>query len=178
MNKTVSALLGAALLATGAFAASNDQSANSARVDVQFDHPENFTDLKDAYMPSDKGQQAYMEMFRDYIQERAARRLPEGQKLTITFTDIDMAGDFEPWRGPSAQDVRIVKSIYVPRLKFNYRITDAGGGVVKDGSANLTDLSFQQNLSNAIDTSDPLRYEKRLLDDWMRSELPAPSKKK
>ena len=41
--------------------------------------------------------------------------VPEGDKLTITFTDIDLAGDFEPWRGPQWDEVRIVKAIYPPR---------------------------------------------------------------
>lgn len=176
MKTKISALFGVALFAAALGHAADNRAGND-RVDVQFDHPEKFTDLKDSYMPTDKGQQAYMDMLREFIQRRASKQLPEGQSLSITFTDIDMAGDFEPWRGPSASDVRIVKAIYIPRLKFNYRVTDASGAVVKEGTANLTDLNFQNDLATTIDTSDPLRYEKRLLDDWIRGELPRASKK-
>lgn len=176
MKTRLALLLGAALTATAMTYAADSKYAD--RVEVNYDHPENFTDLKDAYMPTDKGQQAYMEEIREYVQKTAGRRLPDGQKLSITFTDIDMAGDFEPWRGPSATDVRIVKAIYVPRMKFTYRVTDANGGVVKDGSANITDLNFQMNSATMLDTSDPLRYEKRLLDDWIRNELGPVVKKK
>lgn len=175
--KTTLSLFGAALLATAAVGYSADMRSDNSRVEVLFDHPENFTDLKDSYMPTDKGRDSYMEMLKDYIQQTAGRRLPEGQKLSITFTDIDMAGDFEPWRGPSASDVRIVKGIYIPRLKFTYQITDATGAVVKEGKAEQSDLNFQMNLSTSLDTSDPLRYEKRLIDDWIRSELPRAKKK-
>ena len=179
MKTRLSVLFGAALsLAPLGYAANSNSTDNAARVEVLFDQPENFTDLKDSSMATEKGQQGYMDSFREYLQENAVRRLPEGQKLSITFTDIDMAGDFEPWRGPSAQDVRIVKAIYIPRLKFNYSITDAQGVVVKEGKANLADLNFQMNLATSISNSDSLRYEKHMLDDWMRSELGPKAKKK
>lgn len=176
MKIQTSALFSAALL-TASLGYAAENRAGSDRVDVQFDKPENFTDLKDRYMATDKGQQAYMDMLREYIQQRASRQLPEGQKLSVTFTDVDMAGDFEPWRGPSATDVRIVKDIYIPRLKFTYRLTDAAGAVIKEDKANLSDLNFQNSLTTTINTSDPLRYEKRLLDDWIRSALPRAPKK-
>lgn len=179
MKTKLSVLFGAALsLAALGYAADSKSDGYAARVEVLFDHPENFTDLKDSYMATDRGRDAYAETIREYLQQNAARRLPEGQKLSITFTDIDMAGEFEPWRGPAASDVRIIKDIYIPRMKFTYRITDAQDAVIKEGKAELSDLNFQMNLPTSINSSDPLRYEKRLLDDWMRSELGAPAKKK
>ena len=178
MKPNLSLMFSAALLAATLGYAADAPSENAQRVQVQFDHPENFTDLKDSYMATDKGRESYMEMFKDYLQQNASKRLPEGQKLSITFTDIDMAGDFEPWRGASASDVRIVKAIYIPRLKFTYRITDAAGAVVKEGKAELSDMNFQNNLVGTFNSSDPLRYEKHMLDDWMRDELGARTKKK
>lgn len=179
MKTRLSVLFGVALsLTTLGHAADAKANENASRVEVLFHEPDKFTDLKDSYMATESGQQAYMESFREYLQQNAARRLPEGQKLSITFTDIDMAGDFEPWRGPSASDVRIVKGIYIPRLKFIYRITDAQDALVKEGKADLSDLNFQMNLPASINSSDPLRYEKHMLDDWMRSELGARIKKK
>jgi hypothetical protein len=168
------ALLAAAPL-THAADSSNDKS--DSRVEVNFDHPDKFRDVKDSSM-SNNEDSSYLGLFREYLQSNAPRYLADGQKLTVTFTDIDLAGEYEPWRGGTRSDVRIVKSIYIPRLKFDYRVTDASGAVVKEGQANLSDLNFQQNIANAIDNSDPLRYEKRLLSDWMRSELGRPAKKK
>ena len=65
--------------------------------------------------------------------------------------------------------MRIVKDIYPPAFKFTYTVTDASGKVVKNGSENLRDGSFQYRLT--IDTSDPLRYEKAVLSDWAHSAL-------
>jgi hypothetical protein len=65
--------------------------------------------------------------------------------------------------------VRIVKDIYPPRFSFRFEIKDAAGKVLKDGERRLTDLGFMQRLT--IDRQDPLRYEKDLLGDWVRSEL-------
>ncbi len=178
MKPKLSLLFGAALLTATLGHAADAPTGTVQRVQVQFENPDNFTDLKDSYMASEKGREGYMEMFREYLQQNAVKRLPEGQKLSIAFTDIDMAGDFEPWRGPSANDVRIVKAIYIPRLKFTYRITDAQDVVVKEGKAELSDMNFQNNLASTFNSSDPLRYEKRMLDDWMRDELGARTKKK
>jgi hypothetical protein len=169
MKPLIVSLLAAAALALPANAA--DQKANtSGQVEVIFDKPEDFRDVKDSHLGTDKGRDANLAQFRSYLEERAPRYLAPGQKLTVTFTDIDMAGEFEPWHGPTAQDVRIIKAIYVPRMELTYRVTDANGAVVKEGKSKLTDLNFQMNVSTAT-TTDPLRYEKRLLDDWLRNEL-------
>ena len=93
----------------------------------------------------------------------------EGCKLTVTFTDIDLAGEFEPWRGPQFDEVRIVKDIYPPGFKFAYTLTDANGKVLKEGTENIRDMNFQMRL--LIDTNDTLRYEKDILTDWMRMTL-------
>jgi hypothetical protein len=90
----------------------------------------------------------------------------------VTFTDIDLAGEYEPWRGPQFSDVRIVKSIYAPRFKFSYKVTDATGKTVKEGNEDIRDLAFDMRLT--IDRQDPLRFEKDILKDWIGSTLRAP----
>jgi hypothetical protein len=139
------------------------------RTEVIFDHPENFTDVKDGEFATDKGRDAILARIRGFLVERTASLLPEGDRLTITFTDIDLAGDFEPWRGPQWSDIRIVKAIYPPAFKFSYVVTDPSGRVIKQGSEDIRDLNFQLRVT--IDTTDTLRYEKDILDDWARSTL-------
>jgi hypothetical protein len=90
----------------------------------------------------------------------------------VTFADIDLVGEYEPWRGPQFSDVRIVKSIYPPRFKFAYKITDAAGKTVKEGKEELRDLAFDMRLT--IDRQDPLRYEKDILKDWIQDVTRAP----
>jgi hypothetical protein len=150
-----------ALYATAANAAS--------RIEVTFDHPENFTDVKDRALPTDKGRDNILSNIRSYIVEHADRILPEGDSLRMTFTDVDLAGDFEPQRGAQFDDVRIVKSIYPPAFKFTYSVTDASGRVVKEATENIRDMTFDTRLS--INRDDPLHYEKDMLNDWMHSNL-------
>jgi hypothetical protein len=166
----LAAVLAAALnLLSAAHAASN------IRVDVNFDHPEKFTDVKDSYMGTEKGRDNYLALIKEYIQDRAPHYLADGQVLTMTFTDIDLAGDFEPGRGPRWDDVRIIKDIYPPRMKFSYKLTDSSGAVVKEGEEKLIDMSFQIT-ANPINSQDSLHYEKTMIDNWLRAQLWQPKK--
>jgi hypothetical protein len=146
-----------------------DLPAPTVRVNVIFDHPENFTDVKDSNMPTDSGRDAILSRLREFLVREASRTLPAGDDLTITFTDIDLAGDFEAWRGPQWDEVRVVKDIYPPAFKFTYSITDSSGKVLKQGTENIRDLNFQTRL--VLDTSDTLRYEKDILKDWVRATI-------
>jgi hypothetical protein len=153
-----------------AFAVNRTTPAN-ARVEVVFFEPEKYTDVRDSFNSDDPTRTGYLDQLRDYIVQQARYYVPEGQKLYVTFTDIDMAGDFEPWRGPRFDDVRIIKDIYPPRINLSFRLVDAEGNIIKQGQRELKDLAFQMRITSAFQ-DDPLRYEKSLLDDWMREDLP------
>jgi len=139
------------------------------RTEVVFDHPEKFADVKDSYVPTEKGRDYILATIRDFLVHRADSLLPKGYNLKITFTDIHLAGDFEPWHGVQYDDVRFVRSIYPPEFKFTYTVTDASGKVVREGSEDIRDLTFQWRVT--LDSMDPLRYEKDILDEWARSKL-------
>jgi hypothetical protein len=141
-----------------------------ARASVEFFEPLRFTDVLDSHMGR-PDPELYLPQLRDHLLERAKYHVPEGHTLSVTFTDIDMAGEFEPWRGPQWSDVRIVKDIYPPRINLTFRLTDAEGRVVKEGKRELRDLAFLMKITMAF-RDDPLRHEKALLDDWLSHELP------
>jgi hypothetical protein len=105
----------------------------------------------------------------DASRERVVRsgRFPAGQRRALT--DVDLAGDYEPWRSGQWADVRIVKDIYPPRLTLAFRLTDAEGKVVKEGKRDLRDIAFLMKMTMGF-RDDPLRHEKALLDDWLSSE--------
>jgi hypothetical protein len=65
--------------------------------------------------------------------------------------------------------VRIVKDIYPPRMSFTYKLVDASGAVVKEGQEKLVELAFQMTAS-PINNQDSLRYEKAMLDNWLRGQ--------
>ncbi len=82
---------------------------------------------------------------------------------------MQRAGGFEPWRGPQAADVRIVRDIYPPRIDLRFKLLGADGKLLREGSRQLRDASFMMRPD--LYPNDPLRYEKTLLDDWVRAEL-------
>jgi hypothetical protein len=151
-------------------ATQNPKPAASQRAEVVFVAPEKFTDARDSYTGTDSGRDAVLDQIRDYVMEEANRFIPAGDRLYVSITDIDLAGDFEPWRGPRWDDVRIVKDIYPPRIDLSYRLTDANGQVVKEGKRELRDLAFLMKITTTF-RDDPLRHEKTLLDDWFRDEF-------
>lgn len=158
------ALIGAAFL-TGAPTASAKPT-----IEVKFDHPEKFTDAKDTFPGRSDGDSASLSGIKDFIETKAAKYMADGETLTITFTDIDLAGDFEPESGPSGSETRIIKGVYPPRLDFTYKVIDANQKVVKEGQEKLRDINFQMR-ANPTNQDDPLRFEKDMLNDWMRSNL-------
>ncbi len=157
-----------------AFAADSAKSVQTSssepRVQVVFSHPENFRDVKDSVMATDQGRDAILAEFKSFIDRRALHDLPPGDSFEITFTDIDLAGEFEPWRTPPADNIRVVKDIYPPRFNFTYKITNSKtGAVISSGKENLTDLNFMSRL--VINRSDELYIEKDILGDWLDSNL-------
>jgi hypothetical protein len=99
------------------------------------------------------------------IFERSLRnRLPEGHQLAIEIRDIDLAGEFEPWRGVRFQDVRIIRSIYPPRISFTWTELDADGATIREGEEKLIGTMMGRSL--ASHQSDPLIHEQDLIRRW------------
>ena len=89
--------------------------------------------------------------------------LPATTKLSIRVTDIDLASDFELFRGPQADQVRITKGLYPPCIMLEFEVIDGTAAVVRSGKRDLTDLIYPRE--------NYLRYEKDILRDWLRAEL-------
>jgi len=147
----------------------------ASRADVTFTDPEKFTDAADGQRGSDWGRAANLEEIKTYLEDRANNYVPEGQKLQVIISDVDLAGEIEPWRSPQMQDARIIKDIYAPRIELNFKLTDAAGVVVKEGSRHLTDLTFMMNIYP--NRNDRRVYEKGLIDNWLRTEFGGNKKK-
>jgi hypothetical protein len=165
----------AALAAISTLFAADVATTPAPRTEVIFSHPEKFADVRDSYNATDKGRDGILDQLRDYLVQRANYYIPEGQKLTVTVTDVDMAGDFEPWRGPQMSDVRVVKDIYPPKIDLTYTVTGPSNQVIKEGKRQLRDLAFLMKAS-PVSRDDTLRYEKALIDDWFRSDFPRTKK--
>ncbi|MFT3830633.1 MAG: DUF3016 domain-containing protein [Opitutaceae bacterium] len=143
--------------------------ADEARATVTFENPEKFTDVKDSQSGTDKGRDHYLNELRKVVVEEAGRWLPAGQKLSMNFTDIDLAGDYLPSMAAN-RDIRVMKDIYIPRMKFSYKITDAAGAVVKDGQESISDMNYL-NVTRLVGRGEELFYDKEMLRDWLRKTL-------
>lgn len=138
--------------------------ANSAEAEVKFTEPEKFVDIK----PSRHDNRA---KFIDDVTfnvrrhfEKLAAELPEGQKLKIEVTDIDLAGDT---RIGGVNEMRIIKSMYPPRINFTYQLLDEKSQQIVDGQINLKDMNFMSK-SLVRYKNDFIAYEKRMLDTWFK----------
>ncbi|HEX6833792.1 MAG TPA: DUF3016 domain-containing protein [Rudaea sp.] len=161
--KTIAAFALMALVATVALA-------DPARVAITWAPTAQLSEVKDN--PLQRGwmrPEEWQKQLADHIRAQADRMLPPSQRLEIAIDDIDLAGRFEPWRPAQAQDIRFMKDIYPPWAKLHFRLLDANGTTIREGSADLRDSSY---LQRSMPTStDPLRYDKRMFTDWLRKEF-------
>ncbi len=141
--------------------------AKQSAVTVKFNEPDKFTDAAAHF--NGGTDQYYLDTLSEHLQKVAARQLAPGQKLEVTITDIDLAGDFIP-SNPKLMDVRVIKDIYIPRMVLFFRLLDADRKVITEGERKLTDLNFMNNLG-LVDRDQPLFYDKALLTEWVRKEL-------
>jgi hypothetical protein len=139
-------------------------------VQVNWTDPAQFTDIRHSRNRWESQRGDWVNTLARHFQKSALKQLPDGQQLQITITDIKRAGEYEPWHGPRLDDVRIVKDIYPPRLAFDWVRRDASGQVIDQGSSKLVDTAFMMS-RGMLNDSDPLRYEKRMIDDWLRREF-------
>lgn len=165
LSRSLLAACGLALAATLTPATAGE---TAARTQVIYHQPETFTDLRDNDFESERGRQATLDQLRAHIQKRADSALPAGYTLSVVVSDVDLAGDYEPFVTKWA-DVRVVRAIYPPRINLEYTIKDARGEVLAMAKRDLTDSTFLYTLM--IDRNDTLRHEKALIDSWIRRDI-------
>lgn len=161
------ALIAAALLT--ACATPRPTGAPPGAVSVSWSDPAQFTEARDNQRDTPAAREAWLSELARHLAEQAAAALPKDEKLDVRITDVKRAGGFEPWRGPQAGDVRVVRDVYPPRITLEFKLLTADDRVRKEGRRVLRDAGFL--MRPALYPSDPLGYEKMLLDDWVRKEF-------
>lgn len=143
-------------------------------VQVQWTDPSGFSEITHSGNRWEAKRGNWVNDLAGHLASQAAPRLPDGQTLAVTFTDIDLAGDYEPWRGPRASDIRMLRDIYPPQITLDYQLIDADGqAVASQQQVVLRDLGFlRSSPASARYRNDSLRHEKQLLDRWLQQLLP------
>ncbi len=140
----------------------------ASTTEVSFKHPENYTDAR---FSGDYGRGADDSVLKElqvFIEKLGQRYLQPSQRLQVQVLDIDLAGRYEPWR-VDYSNVRFMREVTWPRIKLHYAL-EQGGKELANREAVLIDQSYLQH-GNRYFTSDRLRYEKAMLNDWFRRNL-------
>lgn len=143
----------------------------SGPVSVAWTDPAKFSEITTSGNRNAAARGDWLNQLASYMRKRADKRLDSGNRLELTILDIQRAGRYEPWHGLSSQDIRVIRDNYPPRMVVKFRELDAGGQVIAEGERTITDPAFLLHVGT-INDSDPLRYEKRMIDSWLRREFP------
>jgi len=140
-------------------------------VQVQWTDPSDFSDLKFSGNRWRAAQGSWVEQLAQHLRDSAEKRLPEGDRLEVTITDLNRAGRYEPWRGMQMQDVRFVRDHYPPSMTLEFRHYGADGQLIAEGTREVRDMGFLSMGGGNTANRDNLYYEKRMIDGWLRDEL-------
>jgi hypothetical protein len=129
-----------------------------ADVSVTFVKPEEFADVPRNAIDRERLQKDFTEYF-----ATLDKKLPAGQKLRVEVLDIDLAGRLWPRR--TGDDIRVMNGgADWPHMHLRYTL-EQDGQTLRSGDEQLSNMMYQQRLSRYSD-SDPLRYEKQMIDEW------------
>lgn len=139
-------------------------------VKVEWQEPKNYRDLKTATEVKSRFQQRFFDTITENINKEAEKILKPNQKLEMQVSDVDLAGDLRPTFGAtSANELRIVKDLYPPRMTFTYTITE-DDKVIMAGDEKLTDMNFMYG-TNSTRNQKPFQYESEMLKDWLKKTI-------
>ncbi|WP_233253373.1 DUF3016 domain-containing protein [Paracoccus binzhouensis] len=137
-------------------------------VSVTYVAPETFRDRE---FRRERDRRSVLAEFDRWFAELGARHLPPGQSLRVEVLDIDLAGEFEPWR-TGWQDVRILRDTTPPRIHLRYWLSQ-DGRVIRSGEERLSDMHY---LWNPRGSGGDRRFvhDRLLLEGWFRKTFAAP----
>ncbi len=170
--------LGALLICGPLFARSENgekKNYNNDQVNVSWTDPAQFTEAKYGRQFHQPEPEIWLTDFQKLLVRRASAVLKPGQHLDIKITNVKLAGQVEPFHGPGATDVRVIRSIYPPEIDLSFTLTGADGQVLDSGERKLRDPAFLDR--GSASRSETYRFERRLLEDWISTEFGKRSKR-
>lgn len=142
----------------------------AAEVKVTWENAEKYTDVRPANESRKRFRERTLAALEEHIVELASK-LPESQKLTMTVTNVDLAGQVWPsqfvgFGVGAANDVRVIQRVDIPRMTFSYTLSDEQGAVISSAEeVQLKDMNFMES-NIRTNRGDTLSYEKIMLEDW------------
>ena len=143
-----------------------ESAATNPLVTVTFVDAAHFRDA--AFDRERQAEPAVLDGIRKHLEKLGGQYLAPDRKLDIQVLDIYLAGRLEPWHSLHS-GVRYMRDITWPRMRLRCSLVPEGGAVSREET--LTDLNYLNHLSGRYFSSDRLRYEKQMLDDWFKAHF-------
>jgi len=135
----------------------------AGQVSVSFVDPQRYTDIGFGHVPRERNLKIINEHMTQW-----GERLPQAQNLQIEVLDVDLAGierpvGFDPF-------VRVLTGrVDGPRMTLRWTLRE-GDAVVASGQDELTDMGYLNRLPLGF-RNEPLFYDRRMLDNWLRHRI-------
>lgn len=137
-------------------------------VSITWHNPKHFRDIKATSGLQSRYQQHFFKIMTKSLNKYASHVLQSGQQLELIVKDVDLAGDVRPTFGATPTDIRVVKSLYPPRIRFHYQVKQ-DDSILLSGEEKLQNLGFQDGIR--VNSHQSFHYETQLLKDWVSRSL-------
>jgi len=94
-----------------------------------------------------------------------------GQSISVTVTNLDLAGDIRFNIGNNNQDIRVVKDASPMKLYFNYKILAKDGTVVSEGEYKIKEFLRLSSHTSRLKQRGHLSHFIPFLEKWFETEL-------
>jgi hypothetical protein len=148
-----------------------------SNVSIEWVKPKKFRDVRHPTMSRQRYTESVLLELKTFFSS-LGERLPEGYKLNLKVTNLDLAGTVQSpamaglrnFSNGGMDDYRIVRDIDIPRMAFSYELVDEQGKVLKQEDVDLKDMSFLSR-AGSVSKNTSLRYEKEMISRWFKKTL-------
>ena len=113
-----------------------------------------------------RGERVLQELTRHLVR-RAPAALSPGQHLSVQLRSVYRAGH-SSWT-PGNDGVRVITDSAPARIELAFTLRDAAGATLAEGDRSLRSADYFAADSGG--GGDPLRFERKLLDDWLARDI-------
>jgi hypothetical protein len=137
---------------------------------VNWQNTHKYTDIDSANLGKKSMLNSIDKSFTKEFNELAAK-LPVGFQLTITVTDLDLAGEVEPSPFSMMDQIRLLKDLYIPKITFDYQVLSAGGvSILEAKNFTLKDMQYLSGL-RSTQSSESYYYERKMISEWFTKDV-------
>jgi len=145
-------------------------SAQAGEAVVEWKHPEKYTDIRSGDQTVEGMRKSVAKSLGAEFSALAAR-LPPGYRLSVTVTDLDLAGEVDPVPMRQMNEIRVLKDVHFPRMVFDYQLMDADGAVLQEQTdVELKDMQYLWSMRTTR-SSESFYAERKMIRDWFNKQI-------